>query len=354
MVKADPADRLNSVIISPQASISKAIAHLERAGTGALILCEEAQKLYGILTDGDIRRAILRGMSFERPCGAIASHNPVVASPSMSQAEALHLMDRFDVNHLPVVEADGHVVGLLLRSDLVTLDQPALSAVIMAGGFGTRLLPLTEQLPKPMLPVGDRPLLERTIERLRAAGIHRVNITTHYLSERIVNHFGDGRAFGVELSYVTEDRPLGTAGGLKLMEELNEPLLVINGDIMTAVDVRDMLAYHRRHGADVTVGVRPYDLQLPYGVIECTGPYIRGVREKPLLSFLVNAGIYLLEPSVHRYIPNGQHFDMTDLIQRLIEEGRSVVSFPIVEYWLDIGRHADYEQAQEDIKNGRL
>jgi len=354
MLKTDPADRLTSVLISPHASISEAIARLERAGTGALLLCEEEQKLAGILTDGDIRRAILRGMSFERPCSAIASRDPVVASPSMSQADVLCLMDSFDVNHLPVVDADRLIVGLLLRSDLVTLDRPALSAVIMAGGFGTRLLPLTEQLPKPMLPVGDRPLLERTIERLREAGIHRVNITTHYLSEQIVNHFGDGRAFGVEMNYVTEDRPLGTAGGLKLMEALDEPLLVMNGDIMTAVDVRDMLAYHRKHGADVTVGVRPYELQLPYGVIECSGSYIHSVREKPLLSFLVNAGIYLLEPSIHRYIPDGQHFDMTDLIQRLIEEGRLVASFPIVEYWLDIGQHADYEQAQEDIKNGRL
>jgi dTDP-glucose pyrophosphorylase/CBS domain-containing protein len=354
MIRSDFADRIERVLVAPQAPIAEAISRLDRAGTGALLLCEADRKLYGILTDGDIRRAILRRVPFDRPCGTIASRDPVIASLDAPEAEMLRLMDDFDVNHLPLVDADGQIAGLLLRSDLVTLSRPPLSAVIMAGGYGTRLLPLTEHVPKPMLLVGNRPLLELIIEQLRRAGIHRVNITTHYRSEMITNHFGDGHAFGVELHYVTEELPLGTAGGLKLMEDFDGPLLVVNGDILTGVNFRDMLDYHRMHGADVTVGVRPYDLQLPYGVVECSGPYIRDLREKPQLSFLVNAGIYLLEPSVYRYIPNGQRFDMTDLIRQLLQEGRPVVSFPIVEYWLDIGQHADYEQAQEDIKNVRL
>jgi NDP-sugar pyrophosphorylase family protein len=204
-----------------------------------------------------------------------------------------------------------------------------------------------------MLTLGDRPLLELTIERLRNAGIKRMNVTTHYLPEVISNHFGDGTAFDVEISYVEEDRPLGTAGGLKLLEASNETLLVINGDIITEVDFRAMLAYHRDHGADVTVGVRQFELQVPYGVIECDGMRVRRVQEKPLLNFLVNAGIYLLEPTVYRYIPEGHRFDMTDLIERLVEKGRHVVSFPIVEYWLDIGQKADYERAQEYVRNGR-
>ena len=201
-----------------------------------------------------------------------------------------------------------------------------------------------------MLPVGDRPLMQRIVEQLRQAGIRRVNISTHYLPEKIIEHFGDGRDFGVTLNYVTEDRPLGTAGALSLMEMPNEPLLVINGDILTRVDFRAMLAYHREHEADLTVGVRQYDLRVPYGVVECEGPRVRQLREKPQISFLVNAGIYLLEPSVHCYIPNGQCFDMTDLIEKLLAEGQMVVSFPIVEYWLDVGQHEDYEKAQEDIK----
>src|SRR5262249_4064052 len=153
---------------------------------------------------------------------------------------------------------------------------------------------------------------------------------------------GDGRAFDVEITYVEEDRPLGTAGGLKLMEGCKETLLVINGDVLTEVDFRSMLKYHREHGADVTIGVRQYETQVPYGVVDCDGPRVRRIQEKPVLNFLVNAGIYLLEPSVYRYIPSGHRFDMTDLIARLIEKGRHVVSFPIVEFWLDIGQRADY------------
>lgn len=357
MVQQAPTDRLHQTVISSLAPISEAIAQLERAGTGALILCDENRVLCGLLTDGDLRRAILRGVAFDKPCITIANPDPVVAQSELTPAEALNLMDHgreFVLNHLPVVDQDGRVINLLLRSDFVTEDRLGLSAVIMAGGFGTRLRPLTENVPKPMLPVGDRPLLEHTIERLRDAGIRRLNVTTHYRADAISNHFGDGRAFDVEINYVEEDRPLGTAGGLKLMADCNETMLVINGDIMTEVDFRSMLTYHREHGADVTVGVRQYDLQVPYGVIDCDGPRVRKVREKPVLNFLVNAGIYLLEPTVYRYIPNDHRFDMTDLIERLVEKGRHVVSFPIVEYWLDIGQHADYERANERLKNSEI
>jgi NDP-sugar pyrophosphorylase family protein len=156
----------------------------------------------------------------------------------------------------------------------------------------------------------------------------------------------------VDISYVAEEQPLGTAGSLRLMEAGNEPLLVINGDIVTGVDFRDMLSYHHEHRPDMTIGVRQHDLQLPYGVVEYEGSYLLRIREKPVMSYLVNAGIYLLEPSVHRYIPQHERFDMTDLIQRLLDEGRPVVIFPIVEYWLDIGQHADYELAQEYMRNG--
>jgi NDP-sugar pyrophosphorylase family protein len=203
-----------------------------------------------------------------------------------------------------------------------------------------------------MLKLGDRPLLELTIERLRDAGIRRMNVTTHYLPEAISNHFGSGEAFDVEIRYVKEDQPLGTAGGLKLMENCDETLLVINGDILTEVDFRSMLRYHKEHGADLTVGVRQYEVQVPYGVVDCDGSRVRKLQEKPLLHFLVNAGIYLLEPTVYRYIPDHHRFDMTDLIERLIDKGRHVVSFPVVEYWMDIGQKADYERANEYVRNG--
>jgi NDP-sugar pyrophosphorylase family protein len=262
-------------------------------------------------------------------------------------------MNEADVNLLPVVDPKaGTIVDLLLRRDLVSEDQLTVAAVVMAGGFGTRLLPLTSDVPKPMLPVGDRPLLQRTIEKLRDAGIRRVNVTTHYLSEKISSHFGDGRSYGVEIAYVTEERPLGTAGGLALLAEQEGPLLVVNGDILCTMDFRDFVAYHQKNGADITVCVRKHDVKIPYGVVECDGPRLVKVKEKPSVSFLVNAGIYLLEPSVRRFIPPGERFDMTDLISRLLEHGRPVATYPIVGYWLDVGHHDDYRKAQMDVVEG--
>jgi NDP-sugar pyrophosphorylase family protein len=221
----------------------------------------------------------------------------------------------------------------------------------MAGGFGKRLLPLTQNTPKPMLPIGEQPLMERMIGQLRDAGIHRVNVTTHFEPEKIRDYFGDGERFGVNLNYVSEERPLGTAGALRLIETKKEPLLIINGDILTRVDFRAMLDFHREHQADLTVGVREYDFQVPYGVIETEGARVTGVNEKPVYKFFVNAGIYLLQPALDEFIPKDERFDMTDLIEKLIAAGRTVASFPIMEYWLDIGRLADYERAQEDVKN---
>jgi len=356
--------QLADFLVALDSSIREVMVCIDRNRKGIALVVDEEHHLIGTVTDGDIRRAILARIGPGVPVSELLSRKadspypqPVTAQAGTPQSELLHLMQKRSVHQIPLMDADGRVVDLVTLDELLPEHVPdqilPLEAVIVAGGFGTRLRPLTEDLPKPMLPVGGRPLIELIIEQLRQAGIHRVNVTTHYCSDKITSHFGDGREFGIELNYVIEDRPLGTAGALGLMEAPDEPLLVINGDILTRVDFRSLLAYHRKHNADLTVGVRRYDLQVPYGVLECEGPYVRHLREKPQLDFLVNAGIYLLEPSVHRYIPNGQRFDMTDLIQRLLEDGRSVVSFPIVEYWLDIGQHMDYEQAQEDIRDWR-
>ncbi|HEX5436195.1 MAG TPA: nucleotidyltransferase family protein [Gemmatimonadaceae bacterium] len=354
---AEYEERLERVIITPEITIADALRRLERAGTGALVVCRDRRTLCGLLTDGDIRRAILSGVTFDRPCLSIAKLDPVTAPPGISQAEALHLMNHaraFVIDQLPLVTDDGEVVGLLLRSDLAVPEHAELSAVIMAGGFGKRLLPLTEHVPKPMLPVGGRPLLERTIERLRDAGIRRVAITTHYLADHIASHFGDGCAHGVELDYLTEQFPLGTAGALRLLRTVDEPLLVMNGDILTSVRFPAMLAFHRRHEAMLTVGLRKCDLEIPYGVVDCEEAAIIAVREKPRMSFLVNAGVYVVESAAQRFIPAGRRFDMTDLIAQLLADGQRVVGFPIVEYWLDIGQHTDYEQAQADITLARF
>jgi NDP-sugar pyrophosphorylase family protein len=255
---------------------------------------------------------------------------------------------------LPVVDAQNQVVKFLLRKDLVAEGRVDLSAVIMAGGYGKRLLPLTESVPKPMLPIGDRPMLEHVIKQLRRSGIREVNMTTHYLPESISNHFGDGNGFGVRLNYLKEENPMGTAGGLKLMKRPEGSFLVVNGDILTGVPFQEMLMYHRKHRAEITVGVRKYEMQVPFGVVQCEDVKITGLQEKPSLNFFINAGTYLLEPSAYDSIPEGQPFDMTDLIKKLIAEGRTVVGFPIMEYWIDVGRPEDYKKVQEYVMDGRI
>ncbi len=353
-VRESARKRLDSVIISPDISISDAISCLDQAGTGALLLCSGEGKLVGILTDGDIRRAILKGLSFQQSCTTIANRDPITAKYPTLAEDILDIMDQHDISHLPVVDQKGTIKEFYLRRDLVNPGQMGLSAVVMAGGFGKRLLPLTKQVPKPMLPVGDKPLLELTIEQLRCSGIKDMSLTTHYLPENIVEHFGNGDAYGVRLSYAKEDHPMGTAGGLKLLKRPDSPFLVINGDILTGVSFQEMFRYHRKNNAEITVGVRKYEIQVPFGVVECDDARITGLKEKPSLAFFINAGIYILDPKAWHSIPDGQRFDMTDLIQKLLDEGRTVVSFPIIEYWLDVGRHDDYLKAQDDVRNGKI
>ncbi|MDY0108479.1 MAG: nucleotidyltransferase family protein [Candidatus Krumholzibacteria bacterium] len=345
--------RLELASVPPALPLGEAISRLDLAGTGALLLCDEQGGLLGLLTDGDVRRAVIRGVSMSTACLDIASREPLTMRPPAAAADALHLMNTRDINHLPVVDAGGKVVDFLLRKDLISEQTLGLAAVIMAGGFGKRLLPLTERVPKPMLPLGGRPLLERTIQRLQQAGITDVHLTTYHQADMISDHFGDGRAFGVDLKYTREDQPLGTAGGLKLVAQTGGPILVLNGDILTDMSFDGLLAFHREHKADLTVGVRKYEITVPFGVVECSDVRVRQLREKPTETLFINAGVYLLEPSVLALIPDGVRFDMTDLIQALLAEDRRVISFPILEYWLDIGRPEDYRQAQDDMRDGR-
>ena len=348
---------LTKLCVGQRISILDAINRMDASALGIVLVVDDERRLVGTITDGDVRRAMLANMDFEQPVSVLLARKadsrfsrPIAAPVGADRSTYLSLLQKHSIMHLPLVDESGRVAGLIKLDDFVPDRMLSLQAVVMAGGRGNRMRPLTEELPKPMLPIGDRPLMEIIIGQLRDAGIKRVNVATHHKSEKITNHFGDGSNFGVEIAYVTEDRPLGTAGALGLMNSPEETILVINGDILTQVDFRSMVAFHREQRADLTMAVRQYDLQVPYGVVESKGPSVQRLREKPCLNFLVNAGIYLLEPLVHRFIPNGESFDMTDLIQRLLDEGRNVVSFPIREYWLDIGLPDDYHQAQKDAK----
>lgn len=346
---------IEAILIRPNDTLGKVLERLNESGLGIVLVVDDRRRLIGTITDGDVRRAILSKLELatfasvvlERKAGTIYS-KPFVAKRQDNPDHYLKILQEHTVLHLPILDEENRVVDLVTMDDFVSAPL-ALQAVVMAGGRGTRLFPLTEECPKPMLTVGDRPLLEIIIERLKLAGIQQVSVSTYHKPEKIAEHFGDGGGFGVDLNYVSEDRPLGTAGALGLMAPPTETRLVINGDILTDVDFKAMLNFHREHKADLTVAVRQYDLQVPYGVVECRGEKVDRLQEKPVCNFLVNAGIYLMEPVVHQYIPAGQRQDMTDLISVLIENGRSVVSFPIHEEWLDIGSHAEYQLAQTKI-----
>ena len=343
-------ERLDLIVISAESTLNNALPSMDKAGYGIILLVDDVGKLVGVITDGNIRRGILNNESFDQSCSNFASSNPLTCDPDITAAEALELMNHgrpWKLSHLPVV-VDGRPVGLILRADLMEMDELPLKAVIMAGGFGTRMQPHTLDMPKPMLPVGGKPMLEHIVGQLRDSGVKHMQITTHYKAEMIKDHFGDGSSHGVKVDYVNEDCPLGTAGALGLLKLQQAPLLVMNGDIVTKLDFRKMLDFHKEHKAEMTVAVRQYEMSVPFGVVETQGVNITKITEKPATAFLVNAGIYLLEPNIIKSIPVEQRMDMTDLIDLLLTEDRRVVSFPVVEYWLDVGTPLDYGLANEE------
>ena len=349
---------LKAMLIDASANVRDAMQRIDRNRNGIALVVDDGRRLVGTVTDGDIRRAMLANIALSEPVAVLLERQaalgedrpmPLTARVGTPVSELIVLMRRYDVRQIPIVDADGRPVDVMLLHELIDVEGPPLRAVVMAGGMGTRLGDLTAETPKPMLPVGDRPLLERIVEQLREAGIRHVNLTTHYHADVIAEHFGDGSQHGVEIEYVSEQRPLGTAGALGLVEG-DGPILVMNGDILTGVDFRAMHRFHDDHKADMTVAVRPYELRIPYGLVELDGSSISGVTEKPLVRGFVNAGIYLLDPDVCRFIGREEPLDMPQLIERLIEGGRTVVGFPLREYWLDIGRPADYERALADVE----
>lgn len=346
------------LFVAPQASLREVLERSNATRRGIVLVVDDERRLLGTITDGDIRRAMLAGTNLEMKAAALLAAKggkpPITARADAAHAELVKIVRGTGIYQVPLVDGDGRVQRLVGVEDLLDEDEVTLQAVVMAGGRGSRLHPLTEELPKPMLPLGERPLMERIVRQLSEAGIRQVNITTHYRADKITEHFGDGERFGVGIRYFAEEEQLGTAGGLSLVPRQESTLLVVNGDILTEVDFRAMQAFHREHRAALTLAVRQFEFQVPYGVVESDGALVREVKEKPSHRCFVNAGIYLVEPEAHALVPRGTRFDMTDLIRVLLERGMRVVSFPIWEYWRDIGQHEDYVKAQADLKDGTV
>jgi dTDP-glucose pyrophosphorylase len=351
-------DNALSLCVAPDVSIRSTMEIIDRYASGIALVVDQANRLIATITDGDIRRTLLVRMDLDRPVSDLlrekASSKPVIALEGSSQGVLLALMHKHRVQQIPIVDERGCLVDLALLKNLQLEQTIPMQAVIMAGGMGTRLLPLTQDCPKPMLPIGGRPLLELTLDRLLASGIRNVSIATHHLTEKITDHFGDGSKFGVNLRYVQEHQPLGTGGALSLLGGIAETTLVINGDVVTDLDFRAMRQFHAEHEAAATMAVAPYRVQIAYGVVEHEGISVTGLVEKPVIENFINAGIYLVEPRVQRFMERDSKFNMTDLIHRLIAEKERVVVFPVREYWIDVGQHADYQRVQQDLGSGRI
>lgn len=350
---------LSLVCLPLDSTIRCAMHTIDSNGKGIALVCDNGRHLLGVITDGDIRRVILAGWSLDKSVETVlaakskaALGKPFTALYGSDSAYLISFLNDHGIRQLPLVDEEGCVQDVVTVEDLVPGYGLPLQAVIMAGGFGTRLRPLTEHMPKPMLPIGNKPLLEHIVLQLKAAGIRRVHLSTHFGRDVIEDYFGDGTDLGVELNYLREGRPLGTAGALSMLDVKEEALLVINGDILTRVDFRAMLDFHREHRAIITVGVREYQFPSPFGILETSGVDVIGIAEKPIIKHLMNAGIYLLGPEACACVPNDQEYQMTDLISLALEKNLKVVSFPIREYWRDIGRMDDYEKAIEDFKQG--
>ena len=343
--------------ITKSSTVRNLMSLMDQCATGITLVVDEHQRLEATITDGDVRRAILLGIELDETVGQLLlarkeSRRPVTASVGASADELRQLMTQHRIRQIPLLDAEQRVVDIALDSDYLADSTLALDGFIMAGGFGKRLMPLTEACPKPMLPVNGKPILEHLVSKLRAAGIQHVSISTHYLAESIIDHFHDGKDFGVHIEYVDEDQPMGTAGALAKAAVGDLPLLVVNGDILTSIDFRAMLEFHREHSADMTIAVQQYEMRIPYGVVTTEGIDAVRIVEKPTVRNFVNAGIYLIQPDVCKMVPSDRTFDMPDLITSLIGARRRVICFPIHEYWLDIGHIEHYERASFDAARG--
>ncbi len=346
----DDMKKWESALIGPATTLEEAIRTIDRTALGIALVVDAERRLLGTLTDGDMRRAMLRHVALRDPVTGIMCATPKVMQQHWGRQQAIALLESSKLRQLPVIDATGRVVGLETLQSLLIQPQLDNPVFIMAGGFGTRLRPLTDHCPKPMLLVGGKPMLENILDSFIKSGFHRFYISTHYLPKVITDYFGDGSKWGVDIRYVHEENPLGTGGALGLLprHEINLPLLMINGDILTKLDYLALLDFHKKQSGVATMCTREYEQQVPYGVVQTESQRLRLIVEKPVQQFQINAGIYLIEPELLDRIEWGVKIDMPTLLQYEAVNDRVVNIYPIRDYWLDIGRLADFEKAQVD------
>ena len=335
-------------LLPSNATIRRAIQNLNETSFRIVLIATEAGVIEGTLSDGDIRRGILKGLDLNSPITSIINRKALVVPQDMKRELVMQLMLANQIQQIPIVDDQHHIVGLHLWDELTLPPKRPNIMVIMAGGMGTRLLPYTETCPKPMLHVADKPMLEHIIERAKLEGFNHFVIAIHYLGEMIESYFGDGKSLGVIIDYLREKKPLGTAGALSLLDPIPEaPFIVTNGDVITDIRYGEMLDFHTRHGAASTMAVRVHEWQHPFGVVQTNGVEIVGFEEKPIARSHINAGIYVLDPVALSALTAHEHCDMPTLFERIQNKNQRTVAYPMHEPWLDVGRPDDLVQANK-------
>jgi dTDP-glucose pyrophosphorylase len=344
-------DNWRRALLHRNATLKQAIRGLEEAGTQIILVVDEGDILIGTLTDGDIRRGLLKGVGLKSAIDSIVHRDALVVPPQMSREMALNLMQANVIHALPVVDECRRVVGLYLLNELLAPVNRSNPMIIMAGGLGTRLRPHTDNCPKPLLLVGGKPMLEHIIERARAEGFRHFYLAVHYLGHMIEEYFRDGERWGVHIEYIREDVPLGTAGALSLLRKLPSiPFLVTNGDVLTDIRYGELLDFHCYHSAAATMAVRQHEWQHPFGVVRIKGVDIIGFEEKPVSKSHINAGVYVLETRALELLRAGEHCDMPTLFARIKDGAMRTIVFPMHEPWLDVGRPDDLENARDKFE----
>lgn len=336
------------VLLDEGADISAVAELLTATSMRIVLIVDEKRRLLGSVTDGDIRRAILSGAQLTDSVARAMNRAPVTIEEQDVGKKALKIMQERDLLQLPVVNAEGAVIGLETMQSQVLKRSRENPILLMAGGFGRRLHPLTQKVPKPLLPVGNKPILETILEQLVEEGFVQFFLSVHYRSDQIEAHFGTGAKWGAQITYLREEKPLGTAGAIGLLDraKIDKPLIVMNGDLLTRLNFGQLADYHDDHTGSATICVREYGLQIPFGVVHGENNQLTEIIEKPVHTVFVNAGIYILNPELLSLCSMGKPLDMPHLLKRAVADGEEIRMFPIHEYWLDIGRMEEYELAQ--------
>ena len=340
---------IQNIKLSKNASIEEALKVIGDGAMQIALVVDKSDRLIGTLTDGDIRRGLLRGLDLKSSIESITFKTPTIAKESDTKEMILKLAISKKLNHIPIINESGKVIGIQEISQLVMPNEKKNKVILMVGGLGERLGSLTKDTPKPMLKVGNKSILETIVENFKGYGYTNIVMCLNYKSEIIQDYFGDGSEFGVNIEYIVEEKRMGTAGALSLLKDNSkEPFFVMNGDLLTNVNFEKIHECYLLNNAQALMCVREYESQVPYGVINIENTKIVSVEEKPTQKFFVNAGIYMLNPEVLKYIPKNEFYNMTTLFEKLIDKDKNIISFPIDGYWLDIGRFEEYKKANEE------